>query len=418
MRKAFTGQSITFQAVASTPGYAESAHTYEWNVDGTISATNPTTASFATAGLRSATVTATNTITGSTATAKTDVEVIGNYWSASLACPYRMYTPTYAVLPNGNLFVCGDISNYATCWETDGSAWVNRGTNPRPRSNENANKSFIYPALDDGRIILVGGRNASYIYNYNVDFYDPSTNTWTAGPPTTLDHRYLSNIHKLSDGRVLVMGDMANPERPEIYSPSTDSWSLGAPMPTGYTQSGRGVFMPVGSDKFLMFSKAYTSKCCLYDAVTDAWSTPSSYPSGITGNGWQSGGVVDGKAYIWGMAGGSNKAMIYDIASNTCSMAANTFGNSFYGKCYAFNGGIWLDRMYMASDSEGSRSALYIPESDTYIGAAQLSGTGGAAPFGKSKYYSATVGGKPFVFGSYDYPTAPYRTATIFSAVI
>ena len=107
MSKVLSGQTVTFQALASTPGFSESAHSYSWNVDGTISGTNPTTASFATPGLRPATVTATNTITGSMATARIDVEVIGNYWSPSLACPYRMFAPTFAVLPNGNLFVCG-----------------------------------------------------------------------------------------------------------------------------------------------------------------------------------------------------------------------------------------------------------------------------------------------------------------------
>ena len=78
MSKVFPGQTVTFQALASTPGFSESAHSYSWDVDGTVSATNPTTASFATPGLRHATVTATNTITGSTATARTDVEVIYN----------------------------------------------------------------------------------------------------------------------------------------------------------------------------------------------------------------------------------------------------------------------------------------------------------------------------------------------------
>lgn len=417
MSKVFTGQTVTFQALASTPGFSESAHSYSWNVDGTISGTNPTTASFATSGLRPATVTATNTITGSTATARTDVEVIGNYWSPSLACPYQMRVPTYAVLPNGNLFVCGDSNGYATCWETDGSSWVNRGTNPRPRQNEVVNYNFIYPALNDGRIMLVGGRNYNTTYySYNVDFYDPSNNTWSAGPPTTLDHRLLTNIHKLSDGRVLVMGNLAypSPERPEIYNPSTDSWSLGAPMPAGYTQSGWGTFLPLGDGKFLMFSRdsSNISKCCLYDAVTDAWSTPSSYPSGIFANSCRpNGAVVGGKAYIWGMNGSPNRAMIYDIATNTCSMASTTFGNFFYGKCYVFNGGIWLDRMY-SSDGTYS-SVLYLPDSDTYIEPAMLRPT-----LGGTYDSSATVGGRPFVFGSYGDSSAPYQVATIFSSVL
>ena len=413
----FTGQTVTFQALASTPGFSESAHSYSWNVDGTISGTNPTTASFATSGLRPVTVTATNTITGSTATARTDVEVIGNYWSPSLACPYPMRIPTYAVLPNGNLFVCGDDLEYATCWETDGSSWVNRGTNPRPRKNEIIDQNFIYPVLDDGRIMVVGGRNDSNTYRYNVDFYDPSNNTWSAGPPTTLDHFRLTNIHKLSDGRVLVMGDLANPERPEIYNPSTESWSLGAPMPTGYTQSASGIFLPLGNGKFLMFSNDGTSsKCCLYDTVTDAWSTPSSYPSGISAVSVDpNGAVVGGKANIWGMNGSPNRAMIYDIAANTCSLASTAFGDWFSGKCYSFNGGIWLDRMY---SSDGSYSALYLPDSDTYIGSAKLSGTSSVSPFAGSNYFSATVGGKPFVFGSYDVSYSPYQVATIYSSVL
>ena len=412
MSKVFIGQTVTFQALASTPGFSESAHSYSWNVDGTISGTNPTTASFATSGLRPVTVTATNTITGSTATARTDVEVIGNYWSPSLACPYQMRVPTYAVLPNGNLFVCGDASEYATCWETDGSSWVNRGTNPRPRKNEIRNQNFIYPVLDDGRIMVVGGRNDSHTYSYNVDFYDPSSNTWSAGPPTTLDHRRLVNIYKLSDGRVLVMGDLATPERPEIYNPSTDSWSLGSPMPTGYTQSNWGTFLPLGNDKFLMFSRTYASKCCLYDAVTDAWSTPSSYPSGISAVSVNpNGAVVGGKAYIWGMNGSPTRAMIYDIAANTCSMASTAFGDSFSGKCYPFNGGIWIDRMRL---SDGTYSSvLYLPDSDTYIGSAKL-----IPSIGGLYYWSATVGGRPFVFGSYHDGSAPYQVATIFSSVL
>ena len=124
---------------------------------------------------------------------------------------------------------------------------------------------------------------------------------------------------------------------------------------------------------------------------------------------------MGGKAYIWGMGGSSNRAMIYDIAANTCSMASTTFGNSFYGKCYSFNGGIWLDRM---SSSDGSYSALYLPDSDTYIGSAKLSGTSSMAPFANHNYYSATVGGKPFVFGSYDDSSSPYQVATIFSSVL
>ena len=412
MSKVFTGQTVTFQALASTPGFSESAHSYSWNVDGTISGTNPTTASFATAGLRPATVTATNTTTGSTATARTDVEVIANYWSESLACPYQMYAPVYAVLPNGNLFVCGDISEYATCWETDGSSWVNRGTNPRPRYNENTSKNFIYPALNDGRIMVVGGRNSSNSYSHNVDFYDPSNNTWSAGPPTTLNHERATNIHKLSDGRVLVMGDLANPDRPEIYNPSTDSWSLGAPMPTGYTRSNWGTFLPLGDGKFLMISGAYTSKCCLYDAVTDAWSTPSSYPSGISAVSVNpNGAVVGGKAYIWGMNGSPNRAMIYDIASNTCSMASTAFGNLFLGKCYPFNGGIWIDRMYLSNGSYSS--VFYLPNSDTYILPAML-----IPNIGGLYYWSATVGGRPFVFGSRNDASAPYQVATIFSSVL
>lgn len=412
MSKVFTGQTVTFQALASTPGFSESAHSYSWNVDGTISGTNPTTASFATSGLHPATVTATNTITGGTATARTDVEVIDNGWSSSLACPYQMYAPTYAVLPNGNLFVCGDVSEYATCWETDGSSWVNRGTNPRPRNNENTNKNFIYPALNDGRIMVVGGRNSSHIYTTNTDFYDPSSNTWSSGPVTSRDHRYLNSIFQLSDGRVMVLGgEPSATERPEFYDPDTDSWSTGSAAPY---QLALGLVMEIGTDVFLATSSAYTNRVVTYNAATDTWGAYATLPSGVT-RGLCSGHGVSNKVYIFGMSGALNKAVIYDLVANTCSTGTATFGSAFYGKCYLFNGGIWLDRM---RSSDGSYSALYLPDSDTYIGSAKLSGTSSVSPFAGSNYFSATVGGKPFVFGSYDDSSSPYQVATIYSTVL
>ena len=82
---------------------------------------------------------------------------------------------------------------------------------------------------------------------------------------------------------------------------------------------------------------------------------------------------------------------------------------------FVFNGGIWLDRMRA---SDGSYSALYLPASGTYIGSAKLSGASSGNPFAGDNYFSATVGGKPFVFGSYDVSHAPYQVATIFSSVL
>lgn len=413
-----TGMSITYTAEANTSGYTSGDHTFAWSFDDGTSATGASNGkAWSTPGIHSAAVTATNPHTLGQASASKTVEVFDNSWAPSLACPYRMYAPSYAVLANGNLLTCGDLSAGGTgfdhAWECDGSQWIDRGAIPRPRYNENSNKAYKHQILDDGRVIVVGGRTTGGIWSYNCDFYDPTSHTWSAGPRTTLDHRYLSNAHKLSDGRIIVLGDVGSDlGMPEFFNQATETWSLGTDAPY---QIASGCAIPLDNDKFLVTSTAYTSRIVVYDAVADSWGTYTTLPAGVVHNpcvGLQ----VGTKVYVFGLIGADGKAVIYDIPTNTCTLGSNAYSAGTHNMCglaVANNGLIFLD--HIPDPAGGYASVFYNPASDTFSLPAKLSGTGSGIAFGNLYYYSATIAGRPFVFGSYDDSTAPYQVATIYS---
>jgi M6 family metalloprotease-like protein len=74
--------------------------------------------------------------------------------------------------------------------------------------------------LDDGRILVVGGGDAT------PEIFDPATETWTAAAPTIGPH-YRTEAVVLDDGRVLVVGsESVDDPDSEIYDPLSDTWSI------------------------------------------------------------------------------------------------------------------------------------------------------------------------------------------------
>ena len=80
--------------------------------------------------------------------------------------------------------------------------------------------------LDDGRVLAVGG--AAEVGVAGSSIFDPTTETWSAGPDP---HDVRANGHsltKLPDGRVLLVGGAAGDAltSAEIFDPSDDSFRL------------------------------------------------------------------------------------------------------------------------------------------------------------------------------------------------
>ena len=76
-------------------------------------------------------------------------------------------------------------------------------------------------ALDDGRVLAVGGLDRFGHEIAECELYDPNTGTWS-----TTAHYYIQTAYhravRLLDGRVLVVPDLKSPQ---IYDPITAAWS-------------------------------------------------------------------------------------------------------------------------------------------------------------------------------------------------
>jgi WD40 repeat protein len=87
--------------------------------------------------------------------------------------------------------------------------------------------------LPDGRVLVVGGyHNPGGVYEASTEIYNPSTNSFSAGPPTPTE-LYAPAVASLPDGRVLIAGgyDGSNiVARADVFNPSTGTYSPVGPM--------------------------------------------------------------------------------------------------------------------------------------------------------------------------------------------
>ena len=84
--------------------------------------------------------------------------------------------------------------------------------------------------LADGSIVVVGSGDAGT----GVERYDRATDRWVAGAPMSRG-RYVAQVTRLADGRVLVAGGSSGSgedatNTTEIYDPGADTWTPGPPL--------------------------------------------------------------------------------------------------------------------------------------------------------------------------------------------
>jgi N-acetylneuraminic acid mutarotase len=82
--------------------------------------------------------------------------------------------------------------------------------------------------LPDGRVLVVGGyHNPGGVYESSTEIYNPSTNSFSAGPPTPTE-LYAPAVASLPDGRVLIAGGFDGSNivaRADVFNPSTGTYS-------------------------------------------------------------------------------------------------------------------------------------------------------------------------------------------------
>ncbi|MFY9344352.1 MAG: kelch repeat-containing protein [Planctomycetota bacterium] len=154
--------------------------------------------------------------------------------------------------------------------------------------------------LNDGRLLLCGGIDATGAVTTSCEIYDPVANTFTPVAPM-LGLRAGHTAATLPDGRVLAVGGTTNftdltvaitasLNTAEIYNPATNSWAAapaigGRRLVPALTKLNNGrMLISGGIEVTILFgipiALTSTNKAQLYNPATNAWTNAPNMPFG------------------------------------------------------------------------------------------------------------------------------------------
>jgi N-acetylneuraminic acid mutarotase len=240
-----------------------------------------------------------------------------------------------AAVVEGKIYAIGGQSGHGMAWnemyDSQTDNWTTKAPMPTPRTS-------FGTAVYQNRIYVMGGQADSEAGYYGVtganEVYDPDTDTWenkTAMPT----RRYGINANVVN-GKIYVVGgknasgwiDQAN----EVYDPATDSWATKASIPTPVSHYASTVI----GNKIYVFggynSSTYTDLTQIYDPETDTWSNGTPIPTLMIGTAAAAttGVWAPQRIYVLGgnpPAGGVNKGyfIIYNVQTRMYDPETDTW---------------------------------------------------------------------------------------------
>jgi hypothetical protein len=219
-----------------------------------------------------------------------------------------------------------------------------------PGPNLSVSRAFHSATLlQDGRVLIAGGTNASGVAQSSCEIYDHATGT-LAATGAMGSARLAHTATRLADGRVLVAGGLANYQGAdtqlaavlntaqstgEVYDPATGLWTAVANTMTsvrsGHTASleadGRvllvsgvngGIITSLGSNQ-----PTFTATCNRYDPTTNTFQVAPAMPLG--------------RAFQ-----GASRLASGELLVTGGLITAGPFGEALASStCYRFNGTTW-----------------------------------------------------------------------------
>ena len=273
---------------------------------------------------------------------------------------------TATLLPNGKVLIAGGYNgSYLTSAELyDPSA---RTFTPTGRM-VTARSGHVATLLRNGTVLFAGGTGVGWTFLADAELYDPATNTFTAtGSMATARESHTATL--LANGKVLVIGGHRG-RRPsvtiyssaEIYDPAAGTFTAAGNMTrvrhkheATLLTDGR-VLIAGGSDE-RDGRGAYTS-AEIYNPATGVFTATGNMNTARYKLQGTSVLLNDGKVLI---AGGANRAEVFDPATNTFSYASGSLGTArlFAAATRLQNGQVLITGGYDDNNAVSSNAWIY-----------------------------------------------------------
>ena len=284
--------------------------------------------------------------------------------TASMSTPRQGHTAT--LLLSGKVLVVGGngssnpSSALATCelYNPTPATWAPTGAMVTARGSQKA------ALLNNGKVLVAGGLDASGNPLASAEIYDAVAGAWSAaGPMATA--RYTHTTTLLPSGKVLVAGGTTGSSplaSAQVYDPVAGTWSATGSMAAA-RYNHTATLLPNG--KVLVAGGANNTSLSLasaqiYDPVAGTWSAATSMTSARGGH--TATLLSSGKVLVTGGVGTSGflaSAEIYDPTAGTWSpTGAMVTGRFYHSETLLLSGKVLV--------AGGSGSSGYLSSSEVY----------------------------------------------------
>ena len=274
---------------------------------------------------------------------------------------------TATLLPNGKVLISGgyngDYLNSAEIYDPATNQFASAGRMITARSGHNAT------LLNNGKVLLVGGTGTGWTFLADAEVYDPNTNTFAAtGGTATPRESHTATL--LSDGKVLITGghkgrrsDITIYTSAEIYDPTRGVFTAAGNLTVrrhkhDATRLADGRVLIVGGSDERDGGGAYQNA----EIFNPANKTFTVVKNNMNTARYKLQGTAillpNGKVLI---AGGANRAEVFDPAANSFSFDEGDMGTKrlFATATLLKNGEVLITGGYSDSQNVSANAWIY-----------------------------------------------------------